>query len=371
MKRITTFLFALLLFAGIFPCQVLAAESLVSTVIEGESLNLKVTGIDTADKSQMLSVCVIRSEALDDPDAEDIVYANTVYANGKSTLELTIDLGDIDVYSYHLLVHDKTGKIAYKEPLAERTALTVTGASLETKTYDGKTDGKVTGVTFAETSELALSTDYTATVVYDSAGAGERTATVTVVLKDTEKTRAYKLSNASYELAGQVIQPRELTLNVEVADKKYDGKNTAAITKAELTGVVDGDTVTLNSSGVTAAFDSAEIGSGIGITFTGDFLLEGEDAGNYKLTQPSGITANITKSETSGNQGSSDGNKNTSSGSSGSSSGTKASGSNTTGTAGVATGDSSNVELWTVVIALSGAGILAAVFYSRKKNKES
>lgn len=369
MKRIKTFLFALLLFAGIFPCRVLAAENPVSTEIEEGELNVKITGIDTADKTQMLSVSVIRSEALDAPDALDIIYANTVYANGKSTLELKITLGDIDVYSYHLLVHDKTGKIAYKEPLAERTTLTITGVTLEAKTYDGTAEGKVTGVTFAETSELVLGTDYTATAVYDDGDAGERTAAVSVILKDTEKTKAYQLNGEAYELTGQTIQPRKLGLNVEVADKKYDGTNAASITKAELTGTVDGDTVTVNHNGVTAAFDSVEIGEAIGITFTGEFILEGQDAGNYILTQPVGITANITKGETSGNKETSDGNKNISSGSSSSSSKDQSSESKTTATVNVATGDYSNIELWIAVIALSGAGILAAVLYSRKRGK--
>ena len=63
--------------------------------------------------------------------------------------------------------------------------LTITGATVSPKTYDGKTDGTVQSVSFDGGQSLALDTDYTATVEYDSADAGtDKTATVTLTGSD-------------------------------------------------------------------------------------------------------------------------------------------------------------------------------------------
>ena len=89
------------------------------------------------------------------------------------------------------------------------------------------------------------------------------------------------------------IEPRELTVDVVVADKKYDGLNSATITTAELKGVANGDNVSLENG--TATFESVDVANEIGIIFT-EFVLLGDKnvLKNYRLTQPTGITADIT-----------------------------------------------------------------------------
>lgn len=105
---------------------------------------------------------------------------------------------------------------------------------------------------------------------------------------------------ANYVLAAQPasttasISAKELTIaDLKVKDKQYDGKNTAEIDGTPtLVGVVDGDVLTLVNGVPT--FDSVKIGKNIAISFTA-FTLSGDSVtvGNYTLTQPSGITANI------------------------------------------------------------------------------
>ena len=105
---------------------------------------------------------------------------------------------------------------------------------------------------------------------------------------------------ANYVLAAQPanttasISAKELTIaDLKVKDKQYDGKNTAAIDGTPtLVGVVVGDVLTLVNGVPT--FDSVKIGKNIAISFTA-FTLSGDSVtvGNYTLTQPSGITANI------------------------------------------------------------------------------
>ncbi|NMA24052.1 MAG: hypothetical protein GX936_00130 [Clostridiales bacterium] len=87
------------------------------------------------------------------------------------------------------------------------------------------------------------------------------------------------------------ITPKLLTVNVTVRDKSYDGLSTATFEGIPaLVGVVGDDAVTLVPG--TPAFTDVRPASAIPISFT-DFSITGEDAGNYTLTQPSGITAAI------------------------------------------------------------------------------
>ncbi len=109
-------------------------------------------------------------------------------------------------------------------------------------------------------------------------------------------------SAANYTLT----QPAGLTANITAAgvtissgitanNKVYDRTTAATLNfnSVALLGVVNGDTVTLNTSGYGANFASAGVGSGIGVSVSG-LTLGGANAANYTLTQPAGLTANIT-----------------------------------------------------------------------------
>ncbi|MBP1551832.1 MAG: InlB B-repeat-containing protein, partial [Oscillospiraceae bacterium] len=81
-----------------------------------------------------------------------------------------------------------------------------------------------------------------------------------------------------------------------VDNKVYDANNNV-ITISDhgaITGVIAGDDCTLNTSGVTATFASADAGTHA-ITFTG-YALSGANAGNYTLKMPD-VTATITKAQ--------------------------------------------------------------------------
>ncbi len=79
--------------------------------------------------------------------------------------------------------------------------LTITGATLASKTYDGTKTATVTSVSFGDVT-LAIGDDYTATAEFDIADAGtNKTATVTVQLKNSN----YMLMSSTYNLTGQTI----------------------------------------------------------------------------------------------------------------------------------------------------------------------
>jgi hypothetical protein len=88
------------------------------------------------------------------------------------------------------------------------------------------------------------------------------------------------------------IAAKTIGINVAVNDKKYDGLDTATF---DATPTLNGNILTddvILTNGI-PTFNDVNVNTGIKINFT-DFSIDGTDAKNYSLTQPSGITADIT-----------------------------------------------------------------------------
>src|SRR5439155_9752963 len=68
---------------------------------------------------------------------------------------------------------------------------------------------------------------------------------------------------------------------------------TVNFTAAFLETPVSGDDVSINHSGYSASFATKTVGNGKAVTVLG-VTLSGGDAGNYTVSQPTGLTANIT-----------------------------------------------------------------------------
>lgn len=110
------------------------------------------------------------------------------------------------------------------------------------------------------------------------------------VLNFTSADKAY---NVDYTGAEVTVAPKAITITgVTATDRAYDTTTTVAITGGTLVGVLDGDEVkaTVPATGTVA---SANAGSNLAVTL-GEITL---DNTNYTLTQPTGITVNITKAE--------------------------------------------------------------------------
>ena len=96
-------------------------------------------------------------------------------------------------------------------------ALTITGATLASKTYDGTTNATVESVTFSglvNSESLSMDTDYTATAVFDDANAGTgKSATVTVTLSNGN----YSLATNTYTLENQTIARADFDGTTEIS----------------------------------------------------------------------------------------------------------------------------------------------------------
>jgi hypothetical protein len=166
-------------------------------------------------------------------------------------------------------------------------ALTVTGTTVANKTYNGNdlatvSNGTLVGVVGSDNVSLVQAGNFSTANV----GTG-----LTVTITDSLSNNAA----GNYTL----IQPTGFTANItakaltvtgtSVANKIYDGNNIATISGGSLVGVVGSDNVTLTE---TASFGQSDVGNGLAVTISN--VLGGTSAGNYTLTQPSGLTANIT-----------------------------------------------------------------------------
>lgn len=174
---------------------------------------------------------------------------------------------------------------------ASATADFTISAKNITVAIDGKTsiygDDIVTltatdnGIVNGDSNVYSLST-----IASKTAGVG--TYDITGTALDDNYSITFTGGENAYE-----ITKRNLTITVVVNDKQYDGLNTASIKSVILNNVVNNDSITLLNG--TPTFHSVNVANGIGITFT-DFTLSGDAdvLKNYTLTQPTGVTANIT-----------------------------------------------------------------------------
>ena len=186
---------------------------------------------------------------------------------------------------------DHNGLEMEKEFTIAKRPVTVSGIKAESKTYDAGTAAKL-NLTEAVLNGKLASDDltFTATGTFKDARAGQgKTVTISVTLGGK--------SAANYAVTGSLtakadIARKELTLlRVRIADKQYDGLNTASFYMPPvLSGVCGNDQVILVSGVPT--FETVEVGTGIKVNVT-PFDLHGPDSMNYTLIQPTGLTGNI------------------------------------------------------------------------------
>ena len=178
-----------------------------------------------------------------------------------------------------------TGKITVTQ-----ATLTISGLSGVNKVYDGTTTATLSGtatlVGVIGTDVVTLSG--TPSSVFPSKVVGTGLAiTVTGYTLTGANAANYTLTQPTGLTAN--ISAKTLTVSSAAASNKvYDATNAATIT-GTLAGIVGTDVVTLSGTGT---FPSKNVGTGLSVTST--CTLGGADAGNYVLTQPTGLTANIT-----------------------------------------------------------------------------
>ena len=125
--------------------------------------------------------------------------------DGQSNVDVNLALSGTGSANYKLAA----SKISVPCSITPAT-LTVTGATVAAKIYDGSTDATVSAVTFAGTKgsdALTVGTDYTVSGVFNSANVNDaNNVIVTVTLNDTTLTKNYKLASSTYNQAATISQ---------------------------------------------------------------------------------------------------------------------------------------------------------------------
>jgi hypothetical protein len=178
------------------------------------------------------------------------------------------------------------------------TAKPVTGNfTVDDKVYDGNTTATIIGRSLTGvvgTDDVHLSGG-TAAFADKNVGSSK---TVTGSGFSLSGAAAGNYTLASVATTTASITAKNLTIGGAVAQNKaYDGTTTATVdfSGASLVGVVGSDAVSINGSSYVANFDTKNVGTGKPVTVTG-VTLSGTDAGNYTISQPSGLKADITAS---------------------------------------------------------------------------
>ena len=227
--------------------------------------------------------------------------------------QLTLNSGSLTVKEG---VKEYNGKLYASSALWLRN-LTVNGGTLDVSWYWGKH----TPIVFPVDEDDGFSTplfrmwgdDFTAafnggTARFDTGCAGN------IVLKlgrlslgegivetgaANTDTDAHTQAESGTPVVFSAIQRANVTVSdIAAENKTYNGTDAATLTGGTLAGVDVNDNVQLDMTGVTAKFADKAVGTNKAVTVTGSFLLTGEDAYKYTLTQPTsaelGLTASIT-----------------------------------------------------------------------------
>ena len=188
-----------------------------------------------------------------------------------------------------------TSTVETKNYIVNPKNLTITGLSSSNKVYDGTTTATLGG-TAALSGVIAgdvVTLSGTPVSNYASANVGTNYAiTTTGYTISGAAAGKYTLSQPS--VTNRNITAKPLTISGLTANNKvYDGNSTATLSgTAALVGVIGADVVTLGGT-PTASFANATVGTAKTVTVSG-YTIAGAQAANYSVTQPSGLTANIT-----------------------------------------------------------------------------
>jgi hypothetical protein len=202
----------------------------------------------------------------------------TVSAANTYTNAITVDGGAADNYSLTYIAANFT---------VAKVALTVTADS-KTKVYNESNPSltfQYAGFLSGEDASLLTTAPTVATTADLTTGAGIQSGIITVSGGVDENY------SFNYVAGNLTITTKQLTVSGASAQSKiYDGTAVASITGGSLVGIVNSDDVALSA----LAGQFSQSGIGTGLTVTPALTLSGTKMGNYYLTQPSGLSANIT-----------------------------------------------------------------------------
>ncbi|WP_434658705.1 beta strand repeat-containing protein [Chromobacterium violaceum] len=215
-------------------------------------------------------------------------FANKNVGNAKTVSVSGISASGADAGNY--TINSTATTSANITPLA----ITVS-ATGQNKTYDATVNGTVTLSSSGVLAGDAVSfSDTSATFNNKNIGTA-KPVSVTGISASGADAGNYTLNNSTATTSAN-ITPLALSVNGAGAfDKLYDGTNAATLYGS--IGTLGSDAVTLSGNGTFASAHVAHDGNGngnvIAQSVAANYAISGADAGNYTLTQPTGLAAAI------------------------------------------------------------------------------
>ncbi len=236
----------------------------------------------------------VAAENLSSAVITSVGQGTEIAANTKGTIDSTgLDAGTL--YNAYLVIKDKAGNISECSRLEILTAQEMIDI----------TNAQITG-TANYTSQLSVSAqnDKNEPMVYQWYRSSETITentdidsleeisctsdSYTLQKEDVGKYIAVYISIDSAQYSGytlaytsSTVQPKNITVAVQVLNKNYDGTVNAEISEITLNGIETGDSVTASAG--TAVFADKNAGTNKKVTVSG-ITLNGTDAAAYKLT---------------------------------------------------------------------------------------
>ncbi len=127
-------------------------------------------------------------------------------------------------------------------------------------------------------------------------GSGKGVSYSGLALSGTQAGDYQIASSASGAPIGVITQATLTVSGVAAQSKVYDATTTAQLdnSSAYLGGLYSGDAVSFSAEPATGVFASKNVGPAVAVTASG-YTIQGGDAANYRLTQPTGLSAAITQ----------------------------------------------------------------------------
>jgi hypothetical protein len=183
--------------------------------------------------------------------------------------------------------------------LAPQITANLTGSV--TKIYDGNNSASITGLSISQSGAIDGDTVNLAALTsatYDDKNADTNKTvtsnTLSIISASNGGKQVFGYSLSSPAASGNVgtINAASLSVIGQTADNKvYDATTVASLSGGALSGILGSDNVSL-ITGI-GAFTDKNVDSNKAVTVTGTSLT-GTDAGNYIVSNPSGLTADIT-----------------------------------------------------------------------------
>ncbi|NMY49245.1 YDG domain-containing protein [Pseudomonas sp. WS 5027] len=211
--------------------------------------------------------------------------------NGKTVLISNITLSGSDLGNYTFVNNTATTTASITPK-----ALAIIGMSVVDKVYDGRLSASLSGGSLSGLvgSETLGVTGLTATFADKNVGTDKVvTASGTTLVNGGNGGLAsnYSLANPTGWTAD--ITAKTLTVSGVTANSKtYDGTTAATLSGGVLSGLVSGETLSLQT--LAGVFLDANVGNAKTVTVSGGSLADGTGlASNYILRSPTGLSANI------------------------------------------------------------------------------